>query len=231
MYQITDQEFVKLVEGGVPLAELEQRLRPGNSSQVGFIGQNENLIELVHSDLQIVEKYGTTHKEIADKLTELMIKSREKKSFLNALFSKEQELLSKDYEFSPAKLLTMGAQNCPWGCNCWGQTSGYIIKKGLSDDKLLRTGIEIVMASEGKIEELENLYNTIKEINPGSHGVQAYKKMLEEVRRAQENGLLCYVAITELLPHLIEQHHFFEGKQSPYRADPELLIKALNLGK
>ncbi len=75
MYTITDQEFVKLIEGNMPLTELEKRLRPGNSSQAGFIGQNENLIELVHSDWQVVEKYGTTHKEIADKITELLIKS------------------------------------------------------------------------------------------------------------------------------------------------------------
>lgn len=36
--------------------------------------------------------------------------------------------------------------------------------------------------------------------------------------------------ISELRPHLIGEHLFFGGKKSPYRADPNLLIKALNLG-
>jgi len=37
------------------------------------------------------------------------------------------------------------------------------------------------------------------------------------------------VVVTELHPHLIGEHYFFEGKQSPYRADPRVLIPALNL--
>jgi len=35
--------------------------------------------------------------------------------------------------------------------------------------------------------------------------------------------------VTELHPHLIQGHYFFEGRKSPYRADPALLIHALNL--
>lgn len=37
------------------------------------------------------------------------------------------------------------------------------------------------------------------------------------------------VSVTELHPHLIEKHYFFEGLRTPYRADPLFLIKALNL--
>lgn len=39
-----------------------------------------------------------------------------------------------------------------------------------------------------------------------------------------------FAPVNTLLPHLIESHYFFEGKGSPYRADPEFLIRALNLG-
>lgn len=39
------------------------------------------------------------------------------------------------------------------------------------------------------------------------------------------------IIVTDLHPHLIREHYFFEGKGSPYRADPAFLIIALNLGK
>jgi hypothetical protein len=33
----------------------------------------------------------------------------------------------------------------------------------------------------------------------------------------------------ELMPHLIRTHHFFAGRESPYRTDPEQLAKVLEL--
>lgn len=229
MYKISDAEFVKLIEGNVPLTELEKRLRPGNSSQAGFIGQNENLIELVHSDWQIVEKYGTTHEEIADKLTELIINSREKKNLLTKLFFKNNSLLAEEYDYLPANLLTMGSQSCPWGCKgVGGQNNGYIVKKGLS--KELKVGIELLVSVEGDMAKLDEFYQSINKRAPNSKGAQEIRKTIEEIKKAQEQSLR-YAVITSLLPHLIEAHHFFEGKQSHYRADPELLIKVLNIGK
>lgn len=229
MYEVKDPEFVALVEGGIPLANLEQRLRPGNSSQVGFMGQDESLIEVVHSDWQIVEKYGITHKEIADKLKELIVKSSEKKSFLAKLFSRNGSLLAESYDYLPARMLTMGSQSCPWGCRgVSGQNSGYIIRKELSEE--LKVGVELLVASDGDVAKFEETAKSIAEIAPNSPGAKGMREAVEEIRQALENGLT-YTIITRLLPHLIEEHHFFEGKQSPYRADPELLIKALNLEK
>ena len=34
-----------------------------------------------------------------------------------------------------------------------------------------------------------------------------------------------------LIVHLIRDHHFFEGKQSPYRVDPEKAARVLELVK
>ncbi|MEK6845713.1 MAG: hypothetical protein AABY26_03055 [Nanoarchaeota archaeon] len=37
--------------------------------------------------------------------------------------------------------------------------------------------------------------------------------------------------VTRLLPHLVGEHYFFEGRGTPYRADPTFLINAFNLRK
>jgi len=37
------------------------------------------------------------------------------------------------------------------------------------------------------------------------------------------------VLVTGLLPHLVREHYFFEGRKTRYRADPKFLIHAFNL--
>lgn len=40
-----------------------------------------------------------------------------------------------------------------------------------------------------------------------------------------------FAIVTRLLPHLVEEHYFFEGRGTPYRADPRFLIEAFGLRK
>lgn len=40
---------------------------------------------------------------------------------------------------------------------------------------------------------------------------------------------LTSIRLSGLIVHLIRDHHFYEGRSSPYRADPELLAKILEL--
>lgn len=68
---------------------------------------------------------------------------------------------------------------------------------------------------------------------------ETFEERTREIRRAVRDQFMersadaasSFVVVTGVLPHLIRQHHFFEGRQSPYRADSELLVQALGLAR
>ena len=211
-------EFISAIEYGIPIEKLEKRLRPmsRNSRQSngwrdysteGFIGENESLLETIYSDWQLVEKYGTTHANIANAL-EKVVKRH--------LRMGEVKHLNEDYEQLGVGMLTAGTQSCPWGCATPGGTNaGYILKRGLSRDQ-----INSIYAKE-----MESFYRIMSAENPAFRD----DEIEEDLKQAQTiEGK--YARLTTLLPHLIRDHYFFEGDESPYRASPEILIPALNIG-
>nr|MCK4929622.1 hypothetical protein [Nanoarchaeota archaeon] len=197
--KIDDPEFIALIEKGIHLDRLEKRLRPelglgdyddeerehdgySNFSDDGFLGKKENLLEIIHADWQTVEKYGTSHEEIAKALEKAIKKKRVPNKRYKSIFG----------------AVTLGFQCCPWECEekyALGNMMAFIHHKSLSD---------------GKIHKLLRYHVVDKQPrNPAT-----WEK---------------FAILTELHPHLIRAHYFFEGKESPYRTDPEFLIKALNL--
>lgn len=109
------------------------------------------------------------------------------------------------FEFKTTKDLyririeTAGDQFCPWDDNSHGQTIGILFRTEVLEDRL-------------------------SEIKRGTLDIF---DMSDTIRSPNASSL--YVVVTGLLPHLIREHSFFEGKKSPYRADPTLLIQALGL--
>ena len=84
-----DRKFIEMVEGGIPLVELERRLRAktpelkheddveqhagyGDFSYAGFLGPNERLIETVLNDWRTLARYGVTHSQVSDTLAALI---------------------------------------------------------------------------------------------------------------------------------------------------------------
>ena len=54
---------------GIPIAKLEKVMRPGASSQKGFLGRDEKLLAVLAADNEyIVEERGLTHQELAKHL-------------------------------------------------------------------------------------------------------------------------------------------------------------------
>lgn len=229
MYKIDDPKFIELIEKGVTFDRLERRLRPGKTyqeltqdpdfgdlSREGFIGKNERLLEIVHEDWKTVEQYGTTHAQIADAL--------------DVLFAGNYQV-NPDYEYIAPQVGTAGNQSCPWSCKAAGQNKGVIQRKDLTEQQQFIA----------QISQMGNVYETLernlkmceKYDGKDSSSALEAKKMLEDYKseRAFTKKTVLYVPLTGLLPHLIKEHYFFEGKQTCYRADPEFLIKALNLAK
>ncbi len=225
LYPINEQEFIALVEKGVSLERLERRLRPSdylatitveNEEQDtfldyscgGFLGVQESLLECIHADWELVLARGTSHTTIADAL-ERVISGAYK--------------LHPNYEYMKPFFMTAGAQSCPWGCNVWGNGAGTILRKGLSEEEKR----EAELSQMGDINRVEEVVNSIaKERGETDATVRFFRK---GQRNAKERKEPFYAPLTRLLPHLIREHYFFEGRESPYRTDPEFLIVALQL--
>lgn len=140
MHEIDDSRFAVLVGNGIPIDRLERRLRPdlgivdweedrqahdnfGDYSKVGFLGEDERLLEVVYEDWKTIEGSGTTHGAIATRL--------------EALYKGDETVLHSDYEYLKPRIFTAGYQSCPWECgDAYGQLKGSIIKRGLSDDQI-----------------------------------------------------------------------------------------------
>ena len=56
----------------VEIAKIEARLRPNQSSKIGFLGPSESLKEVIYQDAETLRRLGLTHEEIADKLEYLV---------------------------------------------------------------------------------------------------------------------------------------------------------------
>ncbi len=63
------------------IARVEARLRPRQSSMIGFLGQNESLKEVIYQDAETLEQLGLTHKQVADKLEYLVTNPRDSHGF------------------------------------------------------------------------------------------------------------------------------------------------------
>lgn len=125
MPDINDPKFIELITKGIPLKDLEAKLKPklgldsleeeikahggfGDFSEEGFLDRDENLLEVVYSDWKLVESLGLSHLEIADSLEKLI-----KQLIIN--FKKEKPMPNPKYVIRyPAT--TGGSQRCPWEC-------------------------------------------------------------------------------------------------------------------
>ncbi|MFH1326706.1 MAG: hypothetical protein ABIH59_01100 [archaeon] len=223
MLSKSDSKFRELIERGIPLERLEMRLRPklgledwdaersqhdefGDYSHEGFLGIDESLLDVIHGDWEVVERYGTTHQEIAEVLAKAI---------------KTQEMPNPEYTIQ-YDLMTAGLQGCPWECKGNYQRGNgliiiYNVQKTSQQDLMAVTMSAMIGDRRDKME--------LEMVDRNEAMASFFSGIPKDTR-----GLTDRVAVvTELHPHLIGEHYFFEGKYSPYRADPRVLIPALNL--
>jgi hypothetical protein len=149
---------------------LEDRMRPGQLSQGGFLGKSEKLLEVMARDDRALLELGVTHEELAARLDGLL---------RTAMPASPLSAHVENFEIK-TEMFT-GFQICPWAPDIHsGQcTAGGGVDYGSVNWKIrnLRTGQEM-------------------------HG-------------------------PGLAVHLIRDHHFFEGLNSPCRVDPLELARLL----
>lgn len=248
LHEINYPRFVALVEKGVPLERLLRRLWPAYDferddmgewtrefteeegdkdvcSGTGFLGKDENLLEVIYSDWQIVERYVTTHQAIGEALARLITGKCQLHPDYEFIDEETREKIYFNFPWR-AGVPGPGWQGCPWGCGIFDGESGIIVKKDASEDEKIEACVDRSLAIENS--DFEWIDGISKVMGYGPKVSQQMKRIKENYSKRSGLGLF-YVPITGVLTHLIGTHYFFEGRKSMYRADPGFLIHALNL--
>lgn len=192
------------------LPEVRKKCQLTEFCQQPMLGKGECLVDCILRDNQTLEKLGITHRQLAQRMKGLMLQAKYKPDVKDQP-SLNQILKSLGKDVQPAHflgnfgLLTAGAQ---WSCqNKWEATV---------DDHLL-----VSVVSWGGAQECPFK-------SPDDDSYYGYKYGADDVL-VLNLKLQQWARYSSLLPHMIKHHHFFEGQNSTYRADPQRLAEVLEV--
>ena len=218
-------EVQRRITNGFSVEELEARLKPqepefkdgewSDHSGGGFLAPDESLIEVVRADYDTLRSLGKSYEEMAQLAANVLEQvSRESYMGGNRLTEGIRKLVARHWKpvakidrnkFTLMPISSMGLQSCPWGCNGdeYGyRTSGsghiYVMEKGKESSDLMERWI----SGERDIVEFGGMDRVLY--------------------------LSAFTVITDLTPHLIASHYFFEGDSS-YRTDPRKLLQVAGM--
>jgi len=101
--------------------KLEEKMRPGRLSMVGFLGENESLKEILDSDNQMIKDFSLCHKDVADRIEYFMKTAlEEEKKFHSTKYGcdnfweKRKNGIEIDDKYLVRFTMWKGCQSCPW---------------------------------------------------------------------------------------------------------------------
>lgn len=206
-----EEDFIKTVLGNHNLNELEARLKPWKYSTVGFLGENDSLVQTVLEDRATLKGFGITYNQVADRVKEFLDEVSE--GFW------KPEIKEVDGEIGTGRVYedlivtilgTNGYQWCPWGCP---MREGYISSS---------------MIVTEHVKSWDKSQQVLREVNENYIRLPVEER--RKIRTEHTIKIKYNMILTEMSPHLIRDHKFFEGKGSPYRMEPKTLIEWLGLG-
>jgi hypothetical protein len=197
----------------IDTVELEKRMRPGAWSMGGFLGQNESLEAVLRLDAEVLALLGVSDRRIADSLERVINAGFEAQvKLLRFRASRKSVAQAKPPgHFNPFERIFAGAATdreeprdevCTNPLESSGERCGYPFEH-LRYSGILYCG-----------------YQTC----PWGCDAESDLDFKVENERAGE-----VVKGPGLIVHLIREHHFFEGLESPYRVSPIKLVKVLEL--
>lgn len=210
MMDIDDLRFRELVEHGIPLERLEARLRPLRGSR--------DLAEELRShdgfaDISIGGFLGVRESLLEVVYSDWLVVERYGTGHQEIAAALEKAISARKLPNQNYRLLygmlTLGGQTCPWECQ-----SQY------------KRGINGFLIYDKKCHR-KDIPDMLNMCYPGMTTPDDKSKASENRRASREE----FAVVTEIHPHLIGEHYFFEGRESPYRAEPRILIEALGLAR
>ncbi len=240
-------EIQRKITNGFSVEELEARLKPQglefkdgewpDHSEGGFLAPNERLMEVVRADYDTLHSLGKSYEEMAQIAANILEVARsecytEGNRLAKSLKRPVVKMDRDKYILMP--IISMGFQSCPWECKrdkhkyrTFGPGHIYIMEKGKETSDLMEKYSQI--QKEARDRKFPGLsFNEAQE---------ARKKVLRDLEAAigiKFGGmdrvlyLSAFTVITDLTPHLIASHYFFEGDSS-YRTDPRKLLQVAGM--
>jgi hypothetical protein len=202
------KEFIKTLNRGperttgksnISVTELEKRMRPGYYSQAGFLGRKESLEDVIRRDEQDLQAIGISCEQISAELEKLLKIVLEQR--LKLLYTHSEEYDERE--------------NPPFE---WDNQPAPIFSEGHLPD--LRFGFLV----ENKYQVLIIQYRGLQNC-PWDCVLRNTWSSFNFLLLNRETAK--YITAPGLIVHLIDEHHFFEGKGSPYRVDPIRLAQVL----
>jgi hypothetical protein len=133
-------------------AELEARMRPGASSEAGFLGPRESLLKVLRQDDQAVVSLGLTHKQLAEALEDVLKRGRRHQTVrIRTPSSNPQAHDGRGLEIEIVSWL--GCQNCPWPTcfspsGIWGANWDWVIRRPGSGQQVAGPGLIVHLIKE-----------------------------------------------------------------------------------
>jgi hypothetical protein len=188
------------------LVELETRLKSTHDqwgSTIGFMSPNENLLDVYNTDLQLIESYGLTFKQIADRLQTLIEKYKRKLSLISHSHihfnQKIAELSKKQIENLSTEIINM---KCNSGYECFRKKVKYM-NPLIIDQHYVVTRISFWSSQPcpfvGGLYGKSNFLHIRDELGGGDD------YWIYDLRTGQS------LKFNDLQIHLIRDHGFFEG--------------------
>jgi hypothetical protein len=180
---------------------LEDKMRPGAYSAVGFLGITESLEKVLKQDEQTLKELGITFEKLAFELEKIVGEAWE----IERKCNKSRELAISSFEWVQKARLQLFPPI-------------LLVPDNLPD------------------RDIGNIYNEYQVFFTAFRGIQEcpWDCQLENTWSSFDFLLINrksgeYLFAPGLIIHLIREHHFFEGKESPYRVEPFRLARVLGL--
>lgn len=189
--------------------EIHHRLKTGGTDNLEFwfMWESENLHQVMKEDDEKLSKIWRTATEYAMAITRIFEKVVSKGSReINGMIA-----LPVRYAHAPV---------CPW----WWYWPDSLLS-------LMPRITEIVLIDPSKLDD----YKALEREYPCEPGLMQWlwrKKIVSRptfYRELVRQNI--WLVLSNLHPHLLDVHWFFQGKESPYRIDPERSLKFLWLNK
>jgi hypothetical protein len=177
-------------------------MRPGASSEKGFLGQTESLETVVAQDSQTLGTLGISHDQISDALEHV----------LQCVQDQRHRLLSgnfPEYRKSKADIPDLyHPESIP----------------RFTVDNLPNTDVGYLVGS--KLQVFIRQYRGFQECPWGCENEPSWSSFDFLILNRQSGKC---VTGPGLIVHLIRKHHFFEGLETPFRVDPAKVVEVLVL--
>ncbi|MEM7333279.1 MAG: hypothetical protein AAF490_14410 [Chloroflexota bacterium] len=196
------------------IEELEMRLRPFAYSQAGFLGPNESLQQIISEDTQTLAELNITHQQLADRLESLLFQGLElNKNLIANLIDTHQDNFDDIVEKIEFWLDDIRIDQP----ERWPENPMKI----LPDESW--GGI-----IEGKFQIFIQQWRGFQEC-PWDCEIDIRLFSIDFMLLNRRTGY--FIMAPGMINHLIREHNFFEGKGTPYRVDPQKLVRVLDLNE